>query len=112
MTTEASWLAVDTIIIAAVANCVLPLESAHLDGAATAMNVAVAVVLAAAVIMIPGNPTHPKTLRARNLKICYRGTAALKAFWWSAALSIVVQTVLAFHLLPSGWKLWLGSAII
>lgn len=112
MTTEASWLAVDTIIIAAVANCVLPLESAHLDGATTAMNVAVAVVLAAAVIMIPGNPTHPKTLRARNLRICYRGTAALKAFWWSAALSIVVQTVLAFHLLPSGWKLWLGSAII
>ncbi|WP_137652604.1 esterase/lipase family protein [Bifidobacterium moukalabense] len=110
-TTETLWLAIDIVVAAAVANSVFPLASAHLDGAVLAVDIAGAIAAAAAVIAIPGNPMHPKTLRARNLKTCYRGTAALKAFWWSAAFSVVAQAALAFRLIPSDWGLWLGGAI-
>lgn len=107
---ETLWLAIDATIIAAVANCVSPLVNAHLGSTNLALVVIGAIVTSVAAIAMPGIPTHPRKLRDSKLKICYRAVAALKVFWWSAAFSVVMQTVLAFRLIPSDWKLWICGA--
>jgi len=108
---ETLWLAIDATIIAAVANCVSPLVNAHLGNTNLILVIMTAIITSVAAIAVPGIPTHPGKLRDRKLKICYRAAAALKVFWWSAAFSVIMQTVLAFRLIPSDWKLWIGGAV-
>ncbi len=58
-------------------------------------------------------PTLPnRDIPNFKLKVCDHGVACLRIFSWSCAISVVYHIVIAFHLLPAQWGLWLGSILV